>query len=119
MAKRTSNPDFLNGVPELVALELLDRRPMYGYELVQAIKQESGGELAFGEGCIYPLLHKLEARGDLISRRIDIGGRSRVVYRITPSGGQRRAESLAQWSAVVETVGRILQGGKHEQARIA
>ena len=43
-------------------LELLSRRPMYGYELVQAIKEESHGELEFGEGCIYPLLHKLEAR---------------------------------------------------------
>jgi PadR family transcriptional regulator, regulatory protein PadR len=116
MTKRTSNPDFLNGVPELVLLELLSRRPMYGYELVQSIKDESGGELAFGEGCIYPLLHKLEARGDLVSRRIDIGGRSRVVYRLTPSGGQRRAQSLAQWSTIVATVGRILQGGKHERS---
>ena len=41
MTKRSTNPDFLNGVPELVVLELLSRRPMYGYELVQAIKEES------------------------------------------------------------------------------
>jgi PadR family transcriptional regulator len=121
MSKRSSNPDFLNGVPELVVLELLGRRPMYGYELVQAIREESGGDLAFGEGCIYPLLHKLEERGDLSARRIDVGGRSRVVYRVTPNGSRRRAESLAQWSAVVASVGRILQGGKHEsqQARTA
>ena len=86
MATRKTNPDFFNGVPELVVLELLSRRPMYGYELVQAIKEESSGALEFGEGCIYPLLHKLEARGDLSSRRLDVGGRSRVVYRVTSEG---------------------------------
>jgi PadR family transcriptional regulator, regulatory protein PadR len=119
MATRKTNPDFLNGVPELVLLELLSRRPMYGYELVQAIKEESSGTLEFGEGCIYPLLHKLEARGDLSSRRLDVGGRSRVVYRVTPKGTKQRAASMAQWSAVAEAVSRILQGGKHEHARIA
>ena len=119
MSTRRTNPDFLNGVPELVVLELLSRRPMYGYELVQAIGQHSGGALAFGEGCIYPLLHKLEARGDLASRRLNVGGRSRVVYRITPGGARQRAAALAQWSEVVRSVGRILQGGKHAHARSA
>jgi len=119
MTKRRTNPDFLNGVPELVVLELLERRPMYGYELVQAIQQESGGALAFGEGCIYPLLHKLEERGDLASRRLSVGGRSRVVYRVTPKGTKQRAASLAQWSEVVAAVGRILHGGKHAHARSA
>src|SRR4051794_7050672 len=114
MTKRKTNPDFLNGVPELVVLELLGRRPMYGYELVQAIKDESTGLLEFGEGCIYPLLHKLEARGDLTSRRIDVGGRSRVVYRVTPNGSKQRTASADQWSKVVAAVEHILQGGKHE-----
>ena len=35
MTPKRSNPDFLNGVPELLILSLLSRRPMYGYELVQ------------------------------------------------------------------------------------
>ena len=116
ITKRTSNPDFLNGVPELVVLDLLSRRPMYGYELVQAIQDQSAGALAFGEGCIYPLLHKLEARGDLASRRMDVGGRTRVVYRITPKGTKQFAHSAAQWSAVVAAVRRILQGGQHEHS---
>jgi PadR family transcriptional regulator PadR len=119
MTRRRTNPDFLNGVPELVVLELVERRPMYGYEIVQAIVDQSGGTLEFGEGCIYPLLHKLEERGDLASRRVEVGGRSRIVYRITPQGTKQRAASAAQWSEVAAAVGRILQGGKHEQARSA
>lgn len=118
MSKRTTNPDFLNGVPELVVLELLGRRPMYGYELVQAIQAESGGALTFGEGCIYPLLHKLEARGDLVSRRLNVGGRSRIVYRVTPKGTKQRAVAIAKWSEVATAVSLILQGGKHAHEHV-
>jgi PadR family transcriptional regulator PadR len=65
MAIRKTNPAFLNGVPEMLLLELLSRRPMYGYELVQSIKLATGGTLEFGEGCIYPILHRLETQGVL------------------------------------------------------
>ena len=68
MTKKT-NPDFLNGVPELLILQLLERRPLHGYDLVQAIHDASGRKLDFGEGCIYPVLHRLEAQKLLSSRR--------------------------------------------------
>ena len=42
MTQRRTNPAYLNGVPELLLLHLLSRRPMYGYELVQAIRHETG-----------------------------------------------------------------------------
>ena len=49
MNLRRSNPPFLNGVPEMLILELLSRRPMYGYELVQAIRAATNDGLEFGE----------------------------------------------------------------------
>lgn len=119
MTRRRTNPDFLNGVPELVVLKLLSGRAMYGYELVQAVREQSGGGLAFGEGCIYPLLHKLEARGELTSRRVQFGGRSRVVYRATEKGRGQLAEAVARWQDVAAAVTRILQGGRHENRSIA
>ena len=70
MTRKRTNPDFLNGVPELLLLHLLARRPMYGYELVQAIRQATSGMLEFGEGCVYPILHRLESDGLLGSRRV-------------------------------------------------
>ena len=59
MRMKHPNPDFLNGVPELLILKLLSRRPMYGYQLVQAIRQATNGTLQFGEGRVYPILHRL------------------------------------------------------------
>src|SRR5437899_3064887 len=57
-----NNPNFLNGVPELLVLTLLARREMYGYEIVKAIQSETKEILRFGEGCIYPYLHYLEKK---------------------------------------------------------
>ncbi|MEM9353275.1 MAG: PadR family transcriptional regulator [Planctomycetota bacterium] len=117
MSKKRTNPDFVNGVPELVVLDLLAKRPMYGYELVQAIREASGGTLEFGEGCVYPLLHKLEERGQLASRRMEIGGRSRVVYRVTVGGRKRFAEAAARWREVVEGVQQVLGGSTSVPSR--
>ncbi len=113
--KRT-NPDFLNGVPELLLLRLLARQPMYGYELVQRIKLQSEAALEFGEGCIYPILHRLERARLLTSRREAVGGRSRVVYRLTPAGARKLQESVSAWHRVVGAVGRILEGDAHVEA---
>src|SRR3954468_18749696 len=118
MAKQT-NPDFLNGVPELVVLELLSRRPMYGYELVRAIERSSGEVLEFGEGCIYPILHRLEKDGHLASRRETVGGRSRVVYRLTASGRKRLQVRVAAWRSIVGAVDQVLQGAKHGKPAVS
>lgn len=119
MSKPRPNPDFLNGVPELVLLQLLARQPMYGYQLVQSIRVLSGGHLTFGEGCIYPVLHKLEAGGLLASSNELVAGRSRVMYRVTRSGKDRLAGSTAQWRRIVAAVNQIVQGGTHEQLTVA
>ena len=117
-SKRT-NPDFLNGVPELVLLQLLARQPMYGYELVQAIQRTTGERLDFGEGCIYPILHRLEREAVLASRREEAGGRSRIIYRLTAKGQRRLAESSALWRRIADAVGLVLQGGVDARPTVA
>ena len=111
MTARRSNPDFLNGVPELLILHLLSARAMYGYQLVQAIRLATNDVLEFGEGCVYPILHRLEADGLLTSRRETVGGRNRVVYRVTPKGAKRLEERATAWRHVVGAVQGALQGG--------
>ena len=119
MTIKKTNPDFLNGVPELLLLKLLDRQPMHGYDLVQAIKASSGSKLEFGEGCIYPILHRLEAQKCLSSRKELIGGRNRIVYRVTRQGQRRLTESSQAWRRVVEGVSAVLHGGEHGQPAVA
>jgi PadR family transcriptional regulator, regulatory protein PadR len=119
MTVKKTNPDFLNGVPELLILKLLENAPMHGYDLVQAIKVSSGNKLEFGEGCVYPILHRLEAQDFLASRKELVSGRNRIVYRLTPRGRRRLAESWCSWKQVVAGVTAVLQGGEHGQPAVA
>ena len=66
MGARETNPNFMNGVPELLILKLLQQDEMYGYEIVQAIRGRTGAVIAIGEGVVYPVLHGLERDGALL-----------------------------------------------------
>lgn len=114
--RQRTSADFLNGVPELLILRLLLERPMHGYELLRAIEQSSGQVLEFGEGCIYPLLHRLEHEGLLTSRRETVQGRSRVVYRVTAGGRGRFEEARASWQRVTGAVAQVLASPKCQPA---
>ena len=46
---RETNPNFMAGVPELMILRLLQQREMYGYEIVQAIRSQTGDVVSLGE----------------------------------------------------------------------
>jgi PadR family transcriptional regulator PadR len=103
----------------MLLLELLARRPMYGYELVQAIKTSTGGGLAFGEGCVYPILHRLESQRLLTASRETVGGRDRLVYRLTERGRAQLAESVGTWQRVAAAINHVLEGGERGRAAVA
>ncbi len=119
MKRNRGSADFLNGVPELLILHLLADRPRYGYELVRAIREQSGETFDFGEGCIYPILHRLEAEGLLESSPQTVAGRQRFVYRVTAIGRARLIECRSSWSTIVAGIGRVLQGGSNGQPAVA
>ena len=109
---RKTNPSFLNGVPELLMLKLLSRRPMYGYEIVKAIQAESGEAFTFGEGCVYPYLHHLEREKLVVSRRQEVNGRSRNYYELSEKGHRRLAALSADWNRVASGI-TMLMGAQH------
>ncbi|MGH9687160.1 MAG: PadR family transcriptional regulator [Candidatus Acidiferrales bacterium] len=110
MPQRATNPNFMNGVPELLILKLLRNREMYGYELVQAIRSQSHDAIAFGEGVVYPVLHTLEREGALRSRRKNVNGRSRIYYSTTPRGTRRLDDLSASWASLAGAIQKILKG---------
>lgn len=110
------NPNFMAGVPELVVLRLIKDREMYGYEIVAAIREETGNVLSAGEGVIYPLLHTLEKDGALKSRRKPVNGRSRVYYSLTPKGLKHLEGMAADWTALAAAIRSVLEGERHAPA---
>jgi len=111
-----TNPNFMAGVPELLVLRLLREREMYGYEIVQALREQSGNVLTAGEGVIYPVLHALEKDGALKSRRKTVGGRSRVYYTVTAKGVQRFENLAEDWSTLASAIRSVLNGDSHAPA---
>ena len=111
MVTRTTNPNFMNGVPELLILRLLKDNEMYGYELVQAIRVATNDVVTLGEGVVYPVLHGLEKEGALKSRRKAVGGRTRVYYSVTAAGQKRLSQLTGVWSKLNDAVAGALNGG--------
>jgi PadR family transcriptional regulator PadR len=116
MAARDSNPNFMNGVPELLILRLLQQREMYGYEIVQEIRARTEAVIAIGEGVVYPVLHGLERAGALTSRRKAVNGRSRIYYAATPLGWRRLGDLSQDWNNLAAAIGKMLAGERYGDA---
>lgn len=116
MALRETNPSFMNGVPELLILRLLEDGEMYGYEIVQAIRERTDAVIAVGEGVVYPVLHALEKAGALESRRKTVAGRSRIYYSVTKAGSRRLRDLSAQWTMLAGAIQKTLSGGRYGEA---
>jgi PadR family transcriptional regulator PadR len=116
MAARETNPNFMNGVPELLILRLLQQEEMYGYEIVEAIRSGTGAVVTVGEGVVYPVLHALERDGALKSRRKPVNGRSRIYYSVTPKGSRRLAALSESWTSLADAIQKMLTGGQPGEA---
>jgi PadR family transcriptional regulator PadR len=116
MAVRETNPNFMNGVPELLILRLLQHEEMYGYQIVEAIRSRTGAVIAVGEGVVYPVLHGLERDGALKSRRKTVNRRSRIYYSVTRAGSRRSADLSEAWTNLTAAIQKILTGGQHGEA---
>lgn len=113
---RHGNPDFMNGVPELLILQLLATREMYGYELVQSIREKTSQAIQLSEGVVYPTLHALEREGALKSKRKPVSGRSRIYYSITKDGSRKLKSITGVWSDLTRAVQTVLEGAKYANA---
>jgi PadR family transcriptional regulator PadR len=103
-----TNPNFLNGVPEMLILHMLSQKAMYGYQLVKAIQARSDETFDFGEGCVYPILHYLQKHKLLTCSRQEVDSRIRNYYHITPKGRERLKELRNGWEEVIAGVATVL-----------
>ena len=98
----TLDREWMRGAAPLAVLTLLDRREMYGYELVETLERESGGLLAMGQSTVYPLLYNLEGRGHVQAVwRTAPSGRRRKYYEITADGRAWLSSQRDQWERLV------------------
>tara|TARA_B110000967_G_scaffold54617_1_gene56015 strand:- start:874 stop:1218 length:345 start_codon:yes stop_codon:yes gene_type:complete len=91
-----------------IILSILTKNKSYGYEIIQNIKEISGGEIEFGEGTLYPVLHKLEKKGLIQSSwKIAESGRKRKYYRISSEGGKELKIEKQNWNTMNQIITKI------------
>ena len=94
------NRELIKGGAHIIVLTILDRREMYGYELIKEIEKESKGAFAYKEGTLYPLLHQLEQQEAIEARWEDTeSARKRKFYKITRKGKKLLDEKRKEWIA--------------------
>ena len=93
---------FGRGDVKYALLELLQERPMHGYEMMKALEERSGGFYAPSAGTIYPTLQLLEDRELVTVQEVE----GKKIYKITDAGRASGA-SVASAAGVSHGVHRL------------
>ncbi len=109
------NKELSKGTHEIIVLELLSRKDMHGYELIQEMELVSGKAFSMSQGSLYPLLHVMESKNHIDSYETTVNGRKRRYYRLTEEGRSVLAHKKQQWEDLVNAMERILGRELSEQ----
>ncbi|MCX5768343.1 MAG: helix-turn-helix transcriptional regulator [Gemmatimonadetes bacterium] len=99
------NKDLVAASSTPIVLSILAESDSYGYAILLRVRELSGGRMAWTDGMLYPVLHRLERLGYVTARwESSENGRRRKYYRITVEGRAQLAEEHRQWQAVNATL---------------
>lgn len=103
------NKELLKGSTTVLILSILNRKDMYGYEMIKEMDLLSKGIFSFKEGTLYPILHNLENANYIESYWDNSSiGRKRKYYKITNDGKKLLLEKKSEWKLFSETVNNVL-----------
>jgi transcriptional regulator len=104
--------ELLQGTLDLLILKILTLGPNHGWGISNRIRQVSREGLNASQGSLYPALHRLELRGDVVSEMTaSENNRKARVYRLTAAGRRRLDAETATWEQFALSIKRILQAG--------
>ena len=92
---------LVSGSMTMLILKLLSEKDMYGYEMIDTLRQKSQNVFELKAGTLYPLLHSLEDKGFLTA------GKTRKYYSLTRQGRgflEKKVEEWKEYSAAVTNV---------------
>lgn len=101
--------ELIKGTLKTIILNLLSKNgKMYGYEITQAVKELSKGEIKITEGSLYPALHGLVAEGLLVTESVHIGKRIRKYYKLTKQGKAETRKKLSEFAEFITLMQGVL-----------
>ena len=105
------NKTLLSGSLGTMLLKLLSEKDMYGYEMIETLRDRSENVFELKAGTLYPILHSFEEKNYLTSYEQVDSGKVRKYYSITKEGRKHLENKITEWKAYNNAVLRVLSFG--------
>lgn len=94
------------GTLSFIVLNILKGKELYGYELIEAVKNKTSIEIA--EGTLYPLLNRLKKENLVTSKWVEQeSGIPRKYYVLTQEGINTIDQMKKYWETLEQSIKRI------------
>ena len=100
--------DMVAASAKPLLLSILADGESYGYEIIQKVRELSGGEIEWSDGMLYPVLHRLERDGLVEAEWKEAeSGRNRKYYFLSSKGRKVHESERQQWLTVHNTLCKL------------
>lgn len=101
--------DLIKGSLKTIVLKVLEENGrMYGYEITRRVEELTSGKIKLTYGALYPVLHKLESEGVLVTESENYNNRIRIYYSLTDKGHSVVAEKIREMREFIESLESIV-----------
>jgi len=101
--------DLIKGSLKTIVLKLLkENGRMYGYEITRRVEEMTQGKIKLTYGALYPVLHKLESEGVLVTESENFNNRIRIYYLLTNEGHSVVADKIRELNEFIESLQKII-----------
>lgn len=91
-----------------IILSIISKKDAYGYEIIQKVKELSDGKIAYKDGSLYPVLHKIEKKGYIKSYwKESESGKKRKYYTICEEGKREIVTEKENWSIINQIISKL------------
>lgn len=78
-----ADKSLVSGNTSMLILRLLEEKDMYGYEMIDTLREKSKNVFELKAGTLYPLLHSMEDKGFVDAYEKEAVGKIRKYYHLT------------------------------------
>ena len=100
---------LLKGILDGCVLSVIEKEPVYGYELSKKLQEVGLGDVS--EGTIYPILLRLQKNGLIYGQmQPSESGPNRKYYYLTEQGKESLDTITSEWMQIVKPVHLLFKG---------
>ncbi len=101
---------LVSGSMTMLLLKLLEEKDMYGYEMIETLREKSNNVFELKAGTLYPLLHSLEGKRLVTAYEQEVSGKTRKYYSITKEGRKVLSDKQKEWEEYSQGVRGVIGG---------